>query len=182
MSAANLYEAPKAPVADVPQASFEAENLRKLHVSHEASIKSVGLLYIFGGLMLLFVGVVTMVAMLAGSMESGPWVGLYGFFLLALGIGYSWSGMGLRRLSTWARKPAAGLACLGLLAFPAGTLINGYILWLFLSAKGRMIFSSEYAEIVRITPHIKHRTSIIVWIFVVLLVVVLGVAAYSSTR
>jgi hypothetical protein len=182
MSAENLYEAPKAPVADVPQASFEAESLRKIHVSHEASIKSVGLLYLFGGLMLLFVGVVTTVALFAGSMESGPWVGLYGFLLLALGVGYSWSGMGLRRLRTWARKPAAGFACLGLLAFPMGTLINGYILWLFLSAKGRMVLSPEYAEIVRITPHIKHRTSIIVWILLVLLFVVLSVAAYSSMR
>ena len=57
-----------------------------------------------------------------------------------------------------------------------GTLINGYIIWLILSKKGRLILSPEYAAIVEATSHIKYRTSIVVWILlglIVLLVVVI---------
>jgi hypothetical protein len=52
-------------------------------------------------------------------------------------------------------------------------LINGYILYLVFSEKGRRVFSPEYQEIIRQTPHVKYQTSIIVKIFVGLLLGVL---------
>jgi len=48
-SAFNPYAAPAAPVEDV-SANAEAEAIRKAHISHEASIKAVGLLYYLGGI------------------------------------------------------------------------------------------------------------------------------------
>jgi hypothetical protein len=62
-----------------------------------------------------------------------------GFFLIA---------RGLRTLRPGVRTPTIILAVLGLLGFPLGTLINGYILWLVLSKKGQFIFSPEYPAIV----------------------------------
>jgi len=60
-----------------------------------------------------------------------------------------------------------------------GTLINGYILWLVLSKKGRFILSKDYAAIVAATPHVKYRTSpwILVWIVVgaILLMILIAV-------
>jgi hypothetical protein len=51
-----------------------------------------------------------------------------------------------------------------------GTLINGYILYLLLSAKWEMVFSAEYRDIIDATPHIKYRTSILIWMLLGIIV------------
>jgi hypothetical protein len=68
------------------------------------------------------------------------------------------------------------LSEVGLLGFPIGTLINGYILYLLLSKKGRKVFSDEYRQIVSLTPHIKYRTSIVVCILLGLIVLMVAAA------
>jgi hypothetical protein len=111
-------------------------------------------------------------------------------FLLYGGWGY-----GLRHLHVWARwvtivltslslllnlgqvvlasvaNPQAGGAVFGVVAIPS--LITAYILYLVASAKGAVVFSREYKEVIRRTPHIKYKTSIIVKILLVFLVVVI---------
>jgi hypothetical protein len=59
---------------------------------------------------------------------------------------------------------------------PIGTLINAYILYLVFSRKGRTILSEDYQQVIAATPHIKYKTSIIVWIFLGLLVALLAIA------
>ncbi len=66
-----------------------------------------------------------------------------------LGAVFFLLGRGLRRLRRGVRGPTIALAGLGLLGFPLGTLINGYILWLMLSKKGQLVFSPEYAAVDR---------------------------------
>jgi hypothetical protein len=44
----NPYATPKAVVAD-DGAGSEAEAVRKEHITHEASVKAVGILFILGG-------------------------------------------------------------------------------------------------------------------------------------
>ena len=78
-----------------------------------------------------------------------------------------WVGFGLRKLKRKVRYAAVGLAALGLIGFPVGTVISVYILYLLLSRKGEMVFSAQYADVVKATPHIKYRTSVIVWIVIV---------------
>ena len=90
---------------------------------------------------------------------------------LVIGIAQMFAGWGVRAFRKWGRIVGCVLSALGLLGFPIGTIINGYILYLFLSKKGSTIFAPEYQEIVAATPHIKYRTSILVWIFLALLVV-----------
>jgi len=51
-----------------------------------------------------------------------------------------------------------------LIGFPIGTLIHGYILYLYWGTKGRKVFSPEYKQIIAGTPHVKYKTSIIIWI------------------
>ena len=65
------------------------------------------------------------------------------------------------------------LSAIGLIGFPVGTLINAYVLYLLLSKKGRTIFTPAYLDVIAATPHVKYRTSIIVWIFLALIVVVM---------
>ncbi len=99
--------------------------------------------------------------------------------LPVIGIVQFVTAFGLRGLQRWARIPTGLFSALGLLGFPLGTFINGYILYLVFSAKGSMVFSEDYSEIIAQTPHIKYRTSIIVKIFLFLLLAVItfGVVA-----
>lgn len=148
----------------------QAEAIRNEHLKHEASVQSVGILYYLGGTFLTLAGLTG----LAGAFASGEGesvVGLIvGLFFLVLGVCQFIVGRGLRKLRSWARTPTAILSGFGLLGFPIGTLINAYILYLVLSAKGRMVLSEEYNQVVAQTPHIKYRTSIVVWIFLALIV------------
>lgn len=102
------------------------------------------------------------------------------FIFLLLGAGQLWVGYGLRRLRKWARIPTGILSGLGLLAFPIGTLINAYILYLLFCQKGKMVFSDEYRAVIEQTPHIKYRTSIIVWIVLGLLLLLIAFAIFGA--
>ncbi len=148
----------------------EAERVRKEHISHEASVKSVGLLYFLGAAFLLLAGLA--VGFSTKGME-GPL--LAGFFLL-LGGAQLWAGIGLRQLKPWARIVAGILSGIGLLGFPLGTLINGYILYLLFSKKGAVVFSDPYKRVIEQTPHIKYRTSIVIWILLGLMLLLIASA------
>lgn len=167
--AANPYAAPAARVEDVP-ANAEAEAIRKAHISHEASVKAVGFLYWLGAVGVTLSGGATLVA---GSHGAGL---AFGAFLVAVGVGLFFAGYGVRALKSWGRVVGSILSALGLLNFPFGTLINAYILYLFLSKKGRMVFSAEYKDIIAATPDVKYRTSMFVWIFLGILVALFAAA------
>ena len=83
-------------------------------------------------------------------------------------------------MKKWARIPTGILSGIGLLAFPIGTLINAYVLYLIFSAKGKMVFSDEYRAVIEQTPHIKYRTSIIVWIVLGLLLLLIAFGIFGA--
>jgi len=161
----NPYAAPAARVEDAG-GNPEAQAVRQAHISHEASIKAVGFLYYLGAAIAVIFGV----GSLAGMASGGEAAGLAAF-MLAFGVAGLFVGWGVRGLRRWGQVAGCVLAVFGLLGFPVGTLINGYILYLFLSKKGRTIFSPEYQDVIAATPHVRYRTSILVWIF---LAIVLG--------
>lgn len=160
--AANPYAAPAARVDDVP-ANPQAEAIRRAHINHEASVKAVGFLFYLGGALLTITALVTLVGKddLQGSVTA--------IVLFALGAGELIAGWGVRALRRWGRNLGSVLSVIGLLAFPIGTLISVYMLYLFLSKKGRTIFAPPYQDVVAATPHVKYRTSIVVWIVLALL-------------
>ena len=164
----NPYAAPAADVDDV-SAHPEQETVRREHINHEASIKAVGFLYYLGG------AIVT-VGALASLADARVGVAL---LLVVTGVGQLVAGWGVRALRPWGRILGCVLSGFGLLGFPIGTLINAYILYLFLSKKGRTVFSEDYLEVIAATPHVKYRTSIVLWIALALLAVLilLGVTA-----
>lgn len=167
-TAFNPYAAPAAPVEDI-SANAQAEAIRKEHISHEASIKAVGLLYYLGG-----IGVTLAAAGgLIGAKDASVLVTL---LLIGLGVGQFFAGWGVRALRPWGRVVGCILSGIGLIGFPIGTLINGYILYLFLSKKGRTIFAPEYQDVIAATPHVKYKTSILVWIFLALLLALFAFA------
>ena len=166
MSQTNPYAAPQAQVADISPASAEMENLRRQHLGHEASIKSVGLLYFLGGVLTSVSGIVILVMASDARTDEDYASSVFAMVLVIVGAATVLVGSGMRSLRGWAHKSGIGLAVLGLLAFPVGTLINAYVLWLLLSKKGRFVFAPGYAELVRVTPHVRYRPSIVAWILI----------------
>jgi hypothetical protein len=168
--AANPYAAPAAKVDDVGR-NPEAEAVRKAHINHEASIRAVGALYYLGSALLVISAIGGLIAMSGGGGE----VAMVALFVV-LAVGMVFVGRGVRALRPWARIVGSVLAAIGLLGFPVGTLINLYILYLFLSKKGRTVFSPEYQDVIAATPDIKYRMSIVVWIFLGLLALLVAAA------
>lgn len=181
----NPYAAPLSSSAQSEPVESEIERTRNEYLSHEASVRAIGLLYLLGGgiwAIYCVIGLVALLGVIIGGV-AGP--GELGFllFIAVIVVGATWLqiwiGLGLRRLNPSVRTPATVLSVVGLLGVPIGTIISAYVLWLLQSAKGKVVFSNEYQEIIRQTPHIRYKTSIIVWIFLGLLVVVVGLAVLA---
>lgn len=177
MSAVNPYAPPRTRVDDVSGEASEAETVRREHIKHEASVRSVGTLYyIGGGFMVIGAAGIYAVGFGEQTPASAP-VGLFavlGGVYAVLGVLAIFVARGIRQLKSWARTTATVLSIIGLLGIPVGTIINGYILYLLHSAKGKRIFAPDYAAIVAATPFVKYRTSLVVWIVLGLLVLVLA--------
>lgn len=153
----------------------DSERIRKEHIQHEASVKSVGFLYLLGaaGILLILLGM--LVGLSAGAGQGAGLMGGIGtVVLLPLAALQLWAGWGLRKLKRPARIASIVVSAIGLLGFPIGTLINGYILYLMLSKKGVMVFSDEYKRVIEETPHIKYRMSAVIWIILGLLLLLIG--------
>jgi hypothetical protein len=171
----NPYAPPRAHVADVSGAVAEFEAIRLDNIKHEASVRSIGTLYYIGGGFVVIAAVLILTGVPFGGGEALPAVAVAAMYLV-LGPLAIVVGRGLRQLKRWARTTSIVLAVIGLLGFPVGTLVNGYILYLLLSAKGKRLFEPDYAEIVAATPHIKHRTSIVIWILLGIIVLLVAAA------
>jgi Ca2+/Na+ antiporter len=86
----------------------------------------------------------------------------------AIGVLQLIAGLGLRKFSNRGRILGSVIAGIGLIVIPVGTVIGAYILYLLLGAKGKVVFSPEYQEVIAQTPHIRYRTSKWVWILLIL--------------
>ncbi|WP_395716617.1 hypothetical protein [Prosthecobacter sp.] len=154
--------------------------IRRAHIGHETSVKaSGGLCALCGGLMLLPVFMGLMEAVTSATRRND-----FGSLMMALliGAGLLVLGANLRRLRPWARIVMAlvsGLFAAVTLLTIVFPLLNGYVLWLMLSAKGRMVFSPAYQQIIAFTPDVRPRMSAISWILLclVLLLVIAILAA-----
>lgn len=174
----NPYAAPHTfdPVVDQPS---DAELVRRAHINTEASIKSIGVLYYLGGIFLLFAAFVALtntrqgegVTMLVPYIAAG--------LLAIFSVFQFFVGTALRKLKGWSRIAVGILSGIGLLGFPIGTIINAYILILIFGKKGSMVFSEPYREIIAATPHVKYKSSKLVWIILGIfgVVIVLSIIA-----
>jgi len=173
----NPYLAPKTidPVNEVPLSNVEV--VRKEHLQCEASVKSIAGIYWLGGFFLLLFGVGRVSVLSHGfSFEGFFW----SLIPMVLGVFQFWMGFSIRRLKKNVKAPLLVFSVIGLLGFPLGTIINIYILFLVLSKKGKMVFSDEYKEVIRETPHIKYKTSKAMKFFLgVIVISCIGALVYS---
>jgi hypothetical protein len=163
-----------------PQELTDVESIRKRYLGHEASVKSIGTLYLLGGVFSLLISAVYLIGGISSFADTGPndfggpSLGLFtlaiGVVFLSLGVLQIWSGIGVRKLRPAARIGATVISTIGLLGFPIGTLVSAYFLYLLLSEKGSYVFSDAYKQVIAQTPHMRYKTSILTWIVVILLV------------
>lgn len=185
----NPYAAPAASLDYTPDRSHEAEAIRRDHIKHEASVKGIGSLWLIGSVFFVLAAIGGLFA--SGAAEiGGAAMGISGLLLL-LGILGLWVAFGIRRLNPAARIVGGILTgisvVLSVFSLPQsviGLLINAYILSILFSKKGSMIFSPGYKDIIAVTPHIKYKTPLIVWIllglFILLIVGGLAAAFFMS--
>lgn len=173
----NPYAAPK---AEVITQDTEAEVIRRKHINHEASIKSVGCLY---GVVAIAM-VIILVTIGSSLVDESLWaVGL----VLGLGLLAAALARGLRNLRRWAGVLAAVwsgiLIILGIPDLPESSIqmiISVYILWLMVSPKGLFVTSLDYQIVIAQTPHVKRRTSVLVWVLLILLLAILAAGVFSA--
>jgi hypothetical protein len=174
-----------APVQPDSMERSDAELIRRKYLSHEASIKSVGSLYLLGAIPSMLLGVLSFLSgigelfgfgLIVENQSTAGGNGLesvvLGLVLVGIGFLQGYAGWSLRKLNRGGKIYAIVVSCIGLIGFPIGTLISAYILYLLVSAKGAFVFSDEYKSVVESTPHIRYKTSIVVWILLFLLIIV----------
>lgn len=175
-----LPAAPLLQPVQVHHSGVPLEVIRRDHLSHENGLKSLGSLHLLGGGLLALFTMVMGLGMLVSLVGGGPLFSgkpeemVMMLFVPVLAVVQIQVGLGLRRLNSSVRTTAIVLACLGLLSFPVGTLINAIFLSYLLSKKGTYVLSEEYRGIIARTPHVKAKTSVAA---VVLLVFVLALFA-----
>ena len=173
---ANPYAAPATTLAGESPLLNDPEGIRREHLTHEASVKSVGSLYLLGAVLLAIWTVFNAFALITGGefAKESTW-GLVAFLGLIAAL-QCWLGVGLRKLKKPARAIAAIFSAIGLIGIPIGTIISAYILYLLMSKKGNMVFSPEYQQIIGLTPNVKYKTSKVVWIVLIVFgLVILGI-------
>ena len=175
----NPYAPPLTPTLTAqPTLLANAEALRREHIGTETNLRAVGLLFYLAAIGMLLAGLGPVIAAQGrpDSMDVTT-----SALLLGLGVGYLVTAFGLRRLRGWARIPTLILSGLGLLGFPIGTLINGYILLKVLSKQGRFVMTPDYQRIIAATPKVKYKTPWYVWLLLVLIVgAIIGIAFFVS--
>ena len=186
-SAINPY-APTAKVTAPEELESEVERQRRKFLSHEASIQSIGLLHLIAGaLLLLFLLLVLgsrtfyVTLGISNGMQGNELISTVVACVLYGGLGavQIYTGVGLRRFTIPARRLATVFSVIGLIVFPVGTLINAYFLYILYGRKGRVVFSLEYRDVIRQTPHLRYKSSMVIRIlgFVVLAVLSMVVLA-----
>lgn len=167
---------PYAPVLEtaVLGSQTDAEATRRLYLNHEASVKAIGFLFALGGFFLSILAIFQIAAVANMGMVGATEAIIVASMFAVLGPLQLSTGIALRKLKPWSRIVAAVFSAIGLIAFPIGTLINGYFLYLLLGKKGTFVFSPEYAAILEATPHIKYKIS--KWVIGLLVVVLVFLA------
>ena len=102
-----------------------------------------------------------------------PLAALFGVLAL-FGMGQLIVGIQVRRFRPGARIGAIIFCVLWLLFIPVGTIIGCACLWYLDRPAAKYVVTQDYRDIMRRTPHIRFRTSLVSW--GILIAVVLGLA------
>jgi hypothetical protein len=137
----------------------------------ERGLKAIGALYIVLGAIGAFGAGSVVASLIAGRYFAASVSEVLMFILLMI---FGGIGIGLRRLAPAVRIPAAVAAALSLPILPLAVL-NGYLLYLTLSEKGKRVLSAEYHSVIRATQHtFRTRSTLTVVLVAVVFVLIAG--------
>lgn len=149
------------------------EHIRRAHLNHEASVRSIGNLCYLVAILWSLGAAVALPNLFNLQRQPDGWASvsvLVGDLLVglilpgAMAMLLFFGGRGLRKLTRWGRVVGIVIGAIGLAVIPVGTILSIYILYLLLSKKGKMVFSPAYKEVIAATPEVKYKTSIVVWV------------------
>lgn len=162
--------------------------IREGGLKAENNIRSIGLLYYLCAILCGLGSVAGGFALAAHIMDGKAGFPVEEAIILAVmfGLGglYIFLGHALRQVKPWTRVPVCILAVLSLLSIPLGTIIGIVILVTMLGKNGQYVFSREYQEAIKHTPHMRYmpktsKVSIAILIILVALIVAIAVWAIS---
>jgi len=189
-----------APAGDYPESANDIPSdvvaMRQRYFRHEAATRSISLLFYIAATLLLPAAVFMFMAV-GLQVPIGTRLGL-GLAYAGVGLGILTVGIGVHRLRAWARWSAVAIfglytawqvvmVALTIGAFTIRStvalllfVIPVYVLYLLLSRKSGIVFSSRYHDVIRQTPHIKHKTNIAVKIIGFVLLALIGIAIFGA--
>lgn len=141
----------------------DVEAIREKHIGVESEITQLGTFWmITSGLgvlaALVFAGFG--IAFPAIEDDAGnsvnvlPYILAFAFAYLLISVFFLTVGLGMRNLTNYGRITGSIVAAFQLPGFPLGTALGAYILYCFWCEKGNTIFTEEYRNVVKQTPHI----------------------------
>jgi hypothetical protein len=152
-----------------PASDSAAAAIRHEHLKHEASIRSIGILYFLVAVFMFLGGLIGL------AQGSGG-----GLLAMMIGAVMGYTAAQIRKLSSRVRNLVRVLSGVGLLVIPLGTLINAYVLYRVFSQKGRFILSDEYRAIIDQTPHIKDESSRVLGVLLWFVLGLLSLLAFAG--
>ena len=170
----NPYAAPLVGLETVDPFQQDDTRIRQQFIDCEANVHSIAELLMCGGIIVAgvcvvmafnFVAVDRLAALGAAVLLAST--GLAGIVQLIVGLR-------VRAFRPRARIGAIIFCALWLLFLPLGTIFGGVCLWYLLRPAAKYVFTEEYRDIIRRTPHVQFRTSSASW--GILIAVVLGLA------
>ncbi len=181
-----MIENPHAPPTPEPSRTFDTAATRREYLTREAVIRGIGALYCFVGGLGLIAGIAVLIffyirfntPLKPNENMRGVELILYlvaGIPTLIFGTFLIWGGYGLCRLRSWGQIFGGILAAFGLVCFPAGTVISTIILLVIFTERGNFVFSQEHRMIREQTPHISYGTEVASWLFLELMLLILGI-------
>ncbi|WP_193213233.1 hypothetical protein [Luteolibacter marinus] len=135
--------------------SADPLEVRREHLEHETAVRALGWLLCTGGILIFALTVIIgLEGVILHSSPGATFKLLIGF--AGASLPYV-TGVGLRRLESWALPSAILFLFVGMLLVPIGTLLGGYGIGVLCCPRGHRILSGEYREIVARTPGVKWR-------------------------
>jgi len=165
----NPFEAPRSNEDGGEFPDTHPESIRRRYLSHEAAAQSIGTLHFLGAILCGLIAV--FLPFEFRNTEAYGWTVLLVFIASLFVI----MGIACQRLKPWSRIPSALLGvAVGIMAACIGLPIAAYFLYIMFGANGQMVYSEEYREVIRQTPHIKYKTPVAAWIMLFTLLSLLG--------
>jgi hypothetical protein len=181
MEELNPYAAPK---AEALTRISEAETIRRQHIGQESSIKTLGCLYLLGGVLILPGIALSLVQSNGRGGTSGDL--LWHMVFISVALAAIVIGFGLRTLKKWASILAITLGVflcvIYLFDLPSSTMgliIQTVVILTLVSAKTRKVVSADYQQVIAETPHVRPRTSVAAWVLLGVLLLALAWVVYQ---